>query len=513
MASIEELTSANIHLFLEHYGITNDQSEKLDFKDHPYLWDIYNDWSPRIVIKKCAQVGISTTIVLKALWLAKNKGMDIIYSFPTYDLAHAMVNSKVNRLISNNPILQSWTVDQDSKEQKRVGKNVIYFQGASTEGAAIAIPADLYIADEVDRSDQKIVDLFSSRLQHSKFRWEWRFSNPSVPENGVDTWWQESNQREWFVRCQGCNRDQVLSMEHIQGGIFACEKCGKELNRRKGQWVARWQDPDLVSGWHISSLMASHLSAADILKEKKDKPEQQFANMILGEPYVGDGNYLPKHVIFSNLTDRQNPQDCPPIIGVDTGKAKHIVVGNKYGIFHREESKDYAPIKRMLQMWPDALCVIDRGGDATAPTQLQEEFPNQVYFCTFVQSQDGLPKWKEDTNMVNVDRDKFIQLVVDEFHDKRIPLFGEKAYWEEYAQHWGRLYRELEEDKRGRRKYVWNTSKPDHYAFATLYWRLGMDKMLGGEGELVGIPGEQFFPRLGQDYETGQITRARLKRL
>jgi len=510
LPSVEELTGANIHLWLEHYNLTNDQGHKLDFKDHPYLWDIYEDWSPKMCIKKCAQVGISTTIVLKALWACKNKGLDVIYSFPTYDLAQKMVSSKVNRLIANNEVLQTWVKDKDSVEQKRVGNNIIYFQGTMNEQAAIALPADLYIADEVDRSDQKIVDLFSSRLQHSKFRWEWRFSNPSVPENGVDTWWMQSDQKEWFVACQSCKREQILTMEHIKGDIFACEKCGAELDRRKGRWIARYKNRD-ISGYHISSLMAVHLSAADILREQKNKPEQQFTNMILGEPYVGSGNYLPRHMLYANLTPRENPQDAPPVIGVDTGKRIHFVVGNKYGLFYREEAQDYKPIERILRNDPRAIAIIDVGGDQTAPRELRERYPGQVYLCSFVQAQDVAPKWKEDIAMVSTDRNKAIQLVVDEFTEKRIPIFGTKEEWTEYGDHWARLYRVLEEDERGRRRYIWERNGPDHFALATVYWRMGMDRISGGEGEIVGVPGAPLWPLIGMDAETGQITR--LKKL
>lgn len=510
---LEEFTKREILAFLNIHKITNDQGEPLDFIDHSYLLDIYNDWSPKMCIKKCAQVGISTTIVIKALWAAKNKGLDIIYSFPTYDLSNKMVSSKVNRLIANNPIFQEWTADKDTVQQKKIGKNMLYFQGTSNEQAAIALPADLYIADEVDRSDQKNVELFSSRLQHSKFAWEWRFSNPSVPENGVDVWWNQSDQKEWFVRCEGCNRDQILTMEHIKNFLFVCEKCGKELNRRKGQWIPRWRDEDLISGYHISSLMANHLSAKFLLKEQADKPEQQFTNMMLGEPYVGNGNYLPRHILFGNLTPRDNPQDCAPVIGVDTGKQTHYVVGNKYGIFFRNTCTGYEPIRDILKRDSRAVAIIDQGGDITAPRALQEDFPGQVYLCTFVQSQDVAPRWKEDIGMVNTDRNKAIQLVVDEFSEHRIPLFGSKDEWSEYADHWGHLYRELEEDERGKRKYIWNRNGPDHLALATIYWRLGMDKVMEGEGEIVGVPGQQMFQRLGMDTETGSITRLGIKRL
>lgn len=501
----------DIRAFISIYKIPNDQGELLDFKDHPYLEQIYADWTPKQCIKKSAQVGLSTTLIIKAMWMAWAKRMDVIYSFPTYDMARKLVSSKVNRLIANSTKFQELTSDQDNIEQKRIGKNMLYFQGASNEQAAIALPADAYIADEVDRSDQAIVEQFSSRLGHSKYKWEWRLSNPSVPENGVDKWWQESTQTEWFVPCEGCEREQVLTLDHMKGEIFACEKCGRELNRRKGRWIKRFQDREIM-GYHVSALMNPRITPKEIRKLKEDKSEQYFENFVLGEPYVGSGNYLPRHILFGNLTPRDNPQDAPPVIGVDTGKNIHFVVGNKYGLFYEGAYKNYEPIEAILKRDNRAIAVIDQGGDITAPRELQERYPGRVYLCTFVNSRDVTPKWKEDIGMVNVDRNKLIQLLVDEFHEKRIPLFGKKEEWEEYADHWGHLYRELEEDDRGRRKYVWKRNGADHLALATGYWRLGMDKVMQGDGELI-MPDQGLWAPLGQDTESGIITKAHLKRL
>lgn len=500
---VNEHTS--IAFFLKKYGITNDQGQPLDFKDHPYLASIYADWSPRQVIKKAAQGGFSTTIIIKALWAAANRGMDVIYSFPTFDLSRKMVSSKVNRLISNNPIFQELTKDQDSVEQKRIGKNMLYFQGTSNEQAAIAIPADLYIADEVDRSDQKIVEWFSSRLQHSKFQWEWRFSNPSVPENGVDKWWQLSDQKEWFVKCEACGKSNILTIERMDEVGFLCP-CGSYVDRRKGEWVPKYRDMD-ISGYHMSTLMSPQVAPKTIQRWQKEKTDQFFANFVLGEPYVGGGNYLPRHLLLSNITYEHNPQDLPPVIGVDTGKRIHYVVGNQYGIFYNAEVLNYEPIRKILRENVRAIAVIDVGGDQTAPRELQEQFPSRVFLCAFVQSQDTTPRWREEKGMVNVDRNKIIQLVVDEFSERRIPLFGREENWEQYAEHWAHLYREVEEDDRGRRRFIWKRNGPDHLALATIYWRVGMNRVEDGEGEIVGLPaGTNMFPTIGIDL-AGNVAR------
>ena len=144
MDKLSELASEkNIHVFLEKYKITNDQGQKLDFKDHNYMWDVYEDLSPRQAILKAAQITASTCFNIKALWIAKNKGMDIIYSLPSSSDIKDFVAGKTNRLIANNDIFQKWTKDKDSIEQKQVGNNIIYYRGTWTERAAIAIPARL----------------------------------------------------------------------------------------------------------------------------------------------------------------------------------------------------------------------------------------------------------------------------------------------------------------------------------------------------------------------------------
>ncbi len=476
----EELASANIHIFNEVYGITNDQGQKLDFKDHPFLWEIFNDLSPVQAIIKAAQIGISTTMNIKALWVAKNKHMDIIYSLPTAADVKEFVGGKTNRLISHNPILLEWTKDKDSIEQKRVGNSAIYFRGTWTERAALSIPADLYIADEVDRSKQDIVSQYESRLQHSKWGWRWYLSNPSSPGNGVDRYFQDSDQKHWFVKCE-CGKEQYLTMDNIKGDIFGCIICGKELNRRKGRWVKRFENRE-ISGYWISLLMCPWVTPNDIRKKQKEYSESQFANFVLGQPYIGKGNVLTRNLFFQNLTDRINPQDSRVIIGVDTGAKINYVVGNKYGIYFYGECSDYSELEKLLQRYQTAVMVIDQGGDIIGPRKLREKYPNRVYLCFFRpdRKNDELIQWNDDDGSVQVDRNKLIQLVVDEFTEKRIPIYGTESEWHDYWMQWAGMYRTSEENALGVEVHTWNkpsTGRCD-YPFATVYWRVGMDRFL-----------------------------------
>lgn len=482
----DKLGGQEILFFLAEEGITNDQGEKLDFINHAYLLDIYDDFTPIQAILKAAQIGFSTTANIKALWLAKNRGMDIIYSLPSAADIKDFVSGKTNRLINNNPVFQQWTADKDSIEQKRVGNNVIYFKGTWTERAAIATPADLYISDETDRSKQEIVGQFRTRLQHSKYGWQWYFSNPSAPGHGVDKHWAESDQKHWFLKCDGCNLQQFLTMKHLMfnaKGIayYGCEKCKKELNRYKGQWVKRFQDKS-ISGYWVSLLMVPNKPAQYVLDKKKEYTEEQFTNFVLGQPFIGRGNVLTRQMFLQNLKNEINPQDTRPIIGVDTGVGINVVVGNSRGTFFYEKYDDYAPIVNLLNRWPNAVCVIDQGGDIIGPRKLREQFPNRVFLCFFRQDRknDELIKWNDDDGTVVADRNKMIQLVVDEFVEKRMPVYGTESDWNEYLGEWVGMYRTVEENALGIPVHTWNkpSSGRCDYPFAQVYMRIGLDRFM-----------------------------------
>ncbi len=480
---LQRLAEKNIQIFLDAYHITNDSGELLDFHQHAYLWDIYQDFSARQVFLKAAQVGMSTTINIKALWLAKNKKMDIIYSLPSSSDITDFVSGKTNRLISNVPIFQEWCEDKDSIEQKRVGNNVIYFKGTWSPRQALATPADLYISDEMDRSKQDIVAQFKTRLQHSKYGWEWYFSNPSMPGNGVDALWQESDQKHWFITCPHCGHEWYLTMENIMGNppYYGCLKCHKELDRSNGRWIAKHKDKE-ISGYWIPLLIVPSKSAQYVLTKKEELSEEQFTNFVLGLPYVGRGNKLTRPMFLQNLTSALNPRDKPMVIGVDTGVAINYEIANEYGSFFYDKAENYEPLRKIMRENPTAIMVIDQGGDIVHPRELREEFPNRVYLCYFRadQKNDELISWNDEDGSVVADRNKLIQWCVDEITNKRYTFFGTEAEWNEYILEWLGMYRTEEEDNLQRKVFKWHkpASGRCDYPFAHLYARIGLSRFM-----------------------------------
>lgn len=503
------LEDLSILAFISKYEIKNEQGTPIDFYNHFFLFDIYKDFSKKLCVMKAAQIGMTTCEILKSLWAVKNKGIDSVYILPTDSDINTMVGSKVNRIIAQNPILQQWTKDKDSVEQKQIGTNYIHYRGSWTQKAAIMVTSDWNLYDEVDACKQDVVEQYSTRLQHSALKWEHFFSHPSSVGTGIDKYWQKSDQRHWFITCQGCNEEQYMEWPKsfdIDRGIYVCKYCGKELTneeRRVGRWVAKYKNREF-SGYWIPLFIAPWVSAKEIIAYNKEKSEEYFYNKVLGLPYVGGGNKLTKAHLMQNLTGELiiTPEDNERIvIGVDTGNNVHYVVGCEQGIFYysyfskgelNSSIDKYEELEQLMKRWPRAVMVIDQGGDIKGSRELRAKYPGRVFLCSFGSDRKTkeLVRWgkNDEDGAVIADRNRNIQLVVDEFIDGKISLQGKEDDWYDYWIHWNSLTRIKEFDQKTMevKRKLWVRNGDDHWAMATIYWRVGMSRFGSMDNKIIG---------------------------
>ncbi len=485
----------SIRAWIREYGIVTENGLPLTFKDHGFLKAPYEDESPILAILKAAQIGFSTLAILKSFWIAKKRGLNIIYTLPTADDVKDFVGDKVNRIIAQNPILQQYTSDKDTIEQKQVGNKIIHYRGTFTQKAAMMVSSDLNIYDEVDASNQRVIEQYSTRLQHSKYRWEWYFSHPSAEGSGVDKYWQRSDQKHWFIKCPHCNEQQFLSWPQSidrERESFVCKKCKADISddiRRNGQWVKKFRDRE-ISGYWIPLMLSPYVSAKQILNDFDLKSEEQFWNKVLGLPYVGGGNKLTKAALMRNLTTEiiTPERNDRVVIGVDTGKKIHYVCGSAKGLFYYSVANDYDELEYLLKTrWPRAIAVIDQGGDLIGSRKLREQFPGRVFLCSYGEDRktSELVRWgaKDEDGTVIVDRNRMLSLIVQEFTDKRIPIQGTENDWYDFYLHWNNLTRIVEDDDQGHIRKIWKRSGDDHWAHCVSYWRTGMSRF-GGETKI-----------------------------
>ncbi len=465
-----------------------------DLKSHPFCYDLLTDWSPNIVVLKAAQMSGTTTFLVKGLYAIDKWKLNAAYTMPTASDVQDLASGKLNPIIRNNPMIAALIQDKDSTEQKRIGDNTMYLKGTWTDRAALSFSSDLNIHDEEDRSKLPVVEQYASRQQHSKFKWNWRFSNPSVPGHGVHKYWLMSDMKHWFIKCDHCEQEQFLSWPGSIDQVteqYVCKMCAGVLSeeaRRKGRWVPVKTDkkPE-YSGYWFNLMMAPWVSASDILKLYRTKSLEYFYNFVLGLPYAGAGNKLNEDEFFANLEPALTKYDDPIVIGIDSGLPNWYVVGNKRGIFFHGKCDGWQEIHALMKRFPKAIAVCDQGGDLYGQRELAETFSGRVYLCWFRPDKKTmrLVEWGKGKNSgaVVADRNRCIQQVIDELRTQRLPIFGNREDWMEPWQHFANMYKEIERDEEtGEEKFVWKRSGADHLALCFTYYRIGMTKFEDGDG-------------------------------
>lgn len=507
------------------HKIKNETGIELDFSKRKFLWDIYNDLSPKQVFLKPPQIGATVMNTLKALWVAKKLGRQIIYTLPTQGDVQDMVGGSFNRIINQNPILREWVKDHDTIEQKSVGDSIIFYRGTFTSKQAMMIPSGLNIHDEVDASDPNVIVQYENRLQAQEDGgWRWYFSHPSLSGHGVDIYWQQSDKKEFQIGCYHCKTPQILTWPesvNTEREEYICKACSRAIDtdtRINGEWIN--QDGKLwtgeiagdyeFSGWHVSQLMLYNKSAKDIIKAFNDpqKDKQHFYNYTLGLPYIGSDDKIEPSVVLRNCVDTVNPQQGRVVIGVDSGHDYiSYVLMNKDGVFYYDTERGitasknpYDKLREYLKRYPKSVVVIDQGGELMNTRQLQAEFPGRVFLVYYNKDRKSIEmvEWGENDEYwkVRVDRNRMMTLMVEILRDTgRLRLNGTKEEWQEFAGQFGNIYREKIEVKETKGKddrslygneYVWKRNGPDHYVHALLYGMVGMQRYGGEMATIIG---------------------------
>src|ERR1035437_2782513 len=519
------LEQVSIHAFINNNKLKTETGKALDFHYHRYLFDIYSDNSPLLCCIKAGQIGFSTLGIIKTIWLAKNKRLDVGYILPTVDMVEKFVGSKVNRMAQQNPVMENWFKDKNSIKQKQIGENYIFYLGAQTDRSAIMLSLDMLVADEYDKSPQDILEIYNSRLQHSNYGYKWVFSNPTIPDFGVDRFWGMSDKKMWHIKHSCLNIYPMTEdcIDYVQEK-YICPHCKGEIqaeNIRMGEWVAtadgKW------SGYWIPLWINPIMTADKIADYKRTSTKEYFSNFVAGLPYINSTNQITEAILDGNLINKVNSQEGRIIIGVDTGHNIHYTLANKDGLFyhgycesvfeHSQHSNDtsydpYDELEKLLIQYPRSIMIADQGGDLIGIRKLQQKYKGRVFLCWFTKETKNqqLIRWAEndEEGKVLVDRNRMIQLTVDEWKEKRFPIYGSKEDWKPFYAHCMNMYRVKEIDGKDENdpqygwRWVWKRKGGDHWCLSAVYARIGLDRLAQDLAQIIHKGGVmQGVPRAG----------------
>ena len=341
------------------------------FKGYEFQRKIVDDMHPDLSVIKISQVGLTEVQIRKALaFLTRNRGTSLIFSLPNEDMFTRISKGRVRPIVNEDKVFNK---PEDAKsvrsaEMMQFGQSMLYLVPA-LEQAATSISADFVMNDEVDLSDQKMISLFQSRLQASKFKISQKFSTPSFPLYGIDLNWQASDQQLYMCRCDSCghwqhpefnrrfvnipglpdNIDKLSELVIEQKDdldlincFVQCEKCYKPLdlgNPRNREWVATHPSRRDSRGYRVGPFSTENLTIPYILKSlweyKKNSYMRGFYNTVLGEPYSDGDIQIPIEDIEAAFTNDSVGRPLSEYqdlwVGIDVGEICHVVIGSGPG--------------------------------------------------------------------------------------------------------------------------------------------------------------------------------------
>lgn len=498
-----------------------DDRRNWSFLDHEYQIDIASDVSPNLSVMKPSQVGASELQVRVMLAMASIiRNCTVIYTLPTAAFSKVFAKGRVDPVIKASPALNAArNKDVDSATMKQIGGSFIYFGGTYGQQAAISIPAQVLINDEVDFSNMMVLSTYMSRLGHNKNGGYRRaFSTPTVYGYGIAAMHDESSQAEYFVRCDHCNQwanpsffehitipgyDQTIHLlrkEDLKNprirwkeAYLRCNLCNHALSianladPSKRAWVHQFPErPDkgyLVKPydvvaynppWRTLSYMKDYDRHADWVNFKVGLPFEDAENSFLIERLQNSARLTPVLPMEGAATG------CA--MGVDVGNVSHVTIGKPVGrtmkVIYREKIRQDGDnyllkrLKELKRMYGVRMACIDIGPDITVPKQWISSSPvGQVWAVQYVrQIANSLEVYTldETEQIVSANRTALIDDVCRDFNSGLIETPSDE-FKAEAEDHFRAMKRITKENNSGEKISVWVSTGEDHFAHSMFY--------------------------------------------
>lgn len=487
---------------------------KWDFNDRRWQLDIINDKSQKIVCRKPTQVGMSTVFLIKMLHFADTTTCRLLYTLPRQDDVYDMVNSRLHDIVTESPTIREAISEIDNVRMKKYKKSWLHFIEMSVPPRML--DADWMLNDEVDLSNQQFLQQAISRLDASSIGVHHQISTPTIEGFGIDSIYQLSDKKEWFVTCGYCNYEQVMdwnvNLETSRGDVYyKCARCGKKIHPediRDGQWIATGDTKSGISGYQISQLMVPSLTPKKLWQEYKTIERKTFYNYRLGIPYspasaAFDKDHLTdKCISGNNKKELSKSDDAVYVLGCDQGNVLHYCVMK----VHREYSEvvllgtteDFDEVGRLINIFGIRICVLDALPNHHTAMQLAEDNNGKIKLAFFGNA-EKIYTVKDDRIYIN--KTDGYDMLLQKFVDVNIVFYtesGSSIVPPEVTlgiSHLCNMRRDIETQTSRvggvLSFHTWKNVGPDHYADAILYASIAADMVVSrGRLEIYSIPNQ-----------------------
>jgi len=449
-----------------------------NFKDHECHIEIAADTHPSLNVKKCSQIGLSELSLRMALATAAVTRSRIIYTLPTATFASKFSKDRIAPVIEESPVLQEvLSSDTKSAEMKKIGSSTLYVVGTFGQTQAISIPAQYIFSDEIDFSNQEVLGTFQSRLRHSEEDPEThikghtrRFSTPTLASYGISKYFEDSDQRYYFVTCSKCNH-----------------KFAPHFTR---DFVVPGFD-DAMTNFSKTDV-PKYNSCPSIIKQIKGYTTQDFHNFVLGLDYESKDNSFLKSVFqntekseWVSLTAAKSTDLHNTVIGIDVGKTSWLLVGKQVKVGHKTKmmiiqavqlrAKVGDALAEQIQKYIDAFnpaaVVIDAAPDfSTAFKLIETNRYGRVFGCEYARTAPGAFTHvapDPETGVLKAARSGTLSDLMDA-HNSNLIVYPEHAEVTIIEEHLGNTKKLKKPSEMGETISFVKTG-PDHYAHAMNY--------------------------------------------
>jgi len=502
----------------------NSRGEALDFKEHKYLIDIYNDQHPSIIYMKAAQMGLSERLISEAVWVCDRLNKNVLYTFPTSSQLGDFVQARLEPVFMFSDYLSritgSLTMEERKDKQidtskkikkvglKQIGKAFLYLRGSQNQQQIISVDADCIILDERDRFIQEHVPYIDKRTLHSTLKWRREASTPTFPGRNIHKNYLASDQRVWMITCKKCNLEQEIkffSNIDFKKKIAFCTQCKSKLNRLgMGKWVALKPEHKAVHGYKISGIYNPRRTISDLIESYETakvsgfSAMQQFYNQVLGTPYEAEGTKVLRTELNACRGDYEFPLPKKPrgcFAGADVGTKIHVVISQPY----KKKSKyvwvgtvnnfigPTDSLESLIKAYDIKVMVVDAKPETRKVRELANLFPNKIYAAYYPTKKFDIKNYyiyDDGKAEVYLDRTISLDYLVSDIHNELVEIPSNAQYIKDFYDQMTSSQRITDVSKRtGQPVARWIEKSPDHYFHAANYDRIASIK--GGVGQAL----------------------------
>jgi hypothetical protein len=502
------------------------------FLDHEYQLKILQDQSQNVNVRKCSQIGISEMSVRLALAEANIiPGFTVIYTMPTALAAQSFAKTRFDLVIQNSPkLLANLNPDNDSAGVKQFGDSFVFIKGTKGSAAAISVPADHLIHDELDFSDTEVVSNYHSRLTHSPYKKKTCFSTPTVEKYGISAQMDRSRRFFNICKCNHCNHGFVpdyfqdidlpgfepnlkevtredTTKYDIKKAVLRCPKCKlvPDLSPQYREWVCEnpLGDPD-TAGYQISPFDAPKIiTPADlIMASTRYHNHSDFVNFSLGLPAENRETSITKEDLESIKIHAAGSGYLGYVMGIDVGQVCHIMVAGitvlGIDVLHSEalpHNQLETRKNELKRQWPIRATLMDSMPYFDMLLRMQGQDYNLwgAFFSTGKDLDLYRVKVKdEDTDksqmyirQIDINRNRAFDALMENIRAKNIRIKEDES-WPRIVEHCTDMKRIRTFDMEGDMNHKWQKSdaKNDHFHHTLLYVWLA-SKTTGLSGSLI----------------------------